>query len=398
MSKPHYKIVLVSDLSPDDIEVKDGKPVIKNFDAAHFDAMDQFNHPRQRRARILHAFESKYAGSVTFEAPPLHEPKGDDILGAYESVHTQGLLTFFNTAWEQWCQLGEHGRDPIASLKSNEHPSSSRDETVPPLIPINMPLPREARERPSQSVMGQIGYYCTDIFTPVFSTLLDELKADAAIIRHALDLCHLNNVVYAMPNHPGHHAASDSFGGYCYLNQVAYAATVLRNEQHHAKVAILDVDYHCGNGTASIFQNDPNVLVISIHCHPDYDYPFHSGFEDENETALALCHIPLLPGATWQENYKPALEKAMQKIEDFGATALIVSLGLDTLKDDPVTLRRAGFCLEGTDYWEMGKLIGRKMKPNAPCLFVQEGGYFLEKLGEAAADVVAGCASERCTS
>ena len=166
-------------------------------------------------------------------------------------------------------------------------------------------------------------------------------------------------------------------------------------QKTHEKVAVLDVDYHVGNGTASIFYDNPNVLVISIHCHPDYDYPFHSGFEEENDTAQATFHLPLLPGATWDSTYKDAVEKAMNKIAEFGANALVVSLGLDTLDDDPVTLRRAGFHLKGKDYWEMGKLIGSQFKQHAPCLFIQEGGYNMEKLGEAAAEVVAGCASER---
>jgi acetoin utilization deacetylase AcuC-like enzyme len=88
------------------------------------------------------------------------------------------------------------------------------------------------------------------------------------------------SVAYAITTHPGHHAAQDSFWGYCYLNHAAYAAKLLLQSQDTSiqKVAILEVDYHCRNGTASIFYEDPSVLVVSLYCDPDVEYPFHSGF------------------------------------------------------------------------------------------------------------------------
>ena len=215
---------------------------------------------------------------------------------------------------------------------------------------------------------------------------------------HALELLlkkeeETPKVVYALPTHPGHHAAQDSYGGYCYLNHAAHAATQL--QKHFKKVAVLDIDYHCGNGTASIFHGNSNILVVSIHCHPDYDYPFHSGFEEENTTD-DLLHLPLLPGATWKDQYQPALQRAVDHIFDkFQAEALVVSLGLDTLAGDPVTLRRAGFQIFPDDYRPIGELIGSKLPASAPCLVVQEGGYKMDDLGKAAADVIVGIAAGR---
>ena len=101
-------------------------------------------------------------------------------------------------------------------------------------------------------------------------------------------------------------------------------------------------------------------MVVSIHCHPDHDYPFHSGFEDETGAGDAkgtTLMLPLLPQATWNE-YQVALTKAMETIQEFGAEALVVSMGLDTHDQDPCAIRRAGFKLSGKDYLEMGKLIG----------------------------------------
>ena len=149
---------------------------------------------------------------------------------------------------------------------------------------------------------------------------------------------------------------------------------------------------HCGNGTASIFYEDPSVLVVSIHCHPDHDYPFHSGFEDETGAGKgkgATLHLPLLPGTTWKE-YNPALETAMKKVQSFGAEALVVSMGLDTHDGDPCAIRRAGFAMSGKDYVEMGQWIG-SYAPKIPILVIQEGGYRMDKVPGAASDVLQSC-------
>lgn len=407
---PAKNIVVVTCVLPDEIcfDKASKEPVISDKEG-RLDAFDDFNHPRVRRVHILRSFQEKYADRITFVKPS--NPSGSDpldLVNSYKGTQSEGLLTFFFDAWKKWSDLGEAGRDPMASLKiqgevADDHLAAETfaSANIPALVPGNIPLPRDAHQRPSKNVMGQIGYYCTDLCTPVFEELVCELQWDAATIDHAVELMLVDfpnnstNTVYALPTHPGHHAATDSFGGYCYLNQAAHCAQKFLDSKKMTKVAVLDVDYHCGNGTASIFYDNANVLVVSIHCHPDHDYPFHSGFADENESAEALCHLPLLPGATWDGEYRAALEQGMKAIQDFGAEALVVSLGLDTLGGDPVTLRRAGFQLKLEDYWSMGKLIGSQLKSDAPCIFVQEGGYKMDELGEAAADVVAGFASER---
>jgi acetoin utilization deacetylase AcuC-like enzyme len=152
------------------------------------------------------------------------------------------------------------------------------------------------------------------------------------------------------------------------------------------------VDYHCGNGTASIFDDDPNVLVVSLHCHPDYDYPFHSGYGDETGTGPAkgtTLHLPMMPGMEWP-NYKVILERGLAKIRNFGPSVCLISLGLDTHENDPCAVRRAGFKLKTDDYLPMGRTIARNL-PGIPLVVVQEGGYRMDKVGEAAANAVLGC-------
>ena len=404
--------MVVTSVLPDEIKYSNDVPVIPDKET-RLDALDDFNHPRIRRVHILRAFQQKYSDSMTF-VKPSDPTTTDDAIGTspcdrivsyYKSTQSEDLLIFLTEAWKKWVELGDSGRDPMTSLSKNEEKTNvSKNSNIPALVPGNVPLPRDPHQIPSRNVMGQIGYYCTDTCTPIFGELVTELLWDAATIHHAMDLLLLPKgdeqrpkAVYALPTHPGHHAAKDSFGGYCYLNQAAHAAKLFLDScPSISKVAVLDVDYHCGNGTASIFYDNPNVLVVSIHCHPDHDYPFHSGFAEENDKAPALCHIPLLPGATWDDDYKAALTQGVNTIRDFGAQALVVSLGLDTLEGDPVTLRRAGFRLQKSpDYWEMGSLIGSTLDKDIPCLFIQEGGYKMNELGEAAADVVAGFVSKR---
>jgi acetoin utilization deacetylase AcuC-like enzyme len=467
----------------------DGEPVMDDEEVRN-DGWDDFNHPRYRRLIILRELaERSGGGAMSFERvggddsnTNSNVPKqllrdatnGDDEtnrnpLDAYLKVHSRGLVDFLSTAWHEWDSLGEKGQDPNSSLNhrrpnaappppsgpgevadhgtsSAPPPSSSTAgasvDAPPPapaasaLVPGNAPLPREAFQRPSRNVMGRMGYFCTDTCTPVFGGLLEELLADLEIIERAVGIAAVTGallappppspVVYTLCTHPGHHAAHDSFGGYCYFNNAALAARLLQHRLASVddpsasalpKVAILDVDYHCGNGTTSIFYDDPSVLVVSIHCHPDYDYPFHTGYDDEVGTGDGLgttMNIPLLPGTAWQGNYETALQRAMEAICEFGPSALVVSLGLDTHKGDPCAIRRAGFELEGDDYDAMGQAIGRAVKtmegegrgaigetegsaPSSPLthntipvIVVQEGGYKMDKVPSVTANFLLG--------
>lgn len=358
------------------------EPVLRSLDEEN-DNLDSYNHPRYRRALILKELAARKGHQVMIDFKTPAEATSN--LDIYRKVHTGRLIDFFTSAWKLWDGIGSEGQDSMCNGGGGEVASS------PALIPGNTPLPRERFQRPSKNVMGQIGFFCTDTCTPVFGAMLEEILWDGAVIEQAVESLQQNPAVvsYALGTHPGHHSAEDSFGGYCYVNHAALAAKLLQERNGYSKVAILDVDYHCGNGTASIFYRDPSVLVVSIHCHPDWDYPFHSGFSEEIGDAEGLgttLHLPLMPGTTW-EAYAKALQDAMTKIQEFGSQALVVSLGLDTYLGDPCAVRRAGFKLAGDDYTRMGKAIG---SVNLPTIVVQEGGYKMDSVPQAATDFLIG--------
>lgn len=171
----------------------------------------------------------------------------------------------------------------------------------------------------------------------------------------------------------------------------------LVSQSKHSWFTVLDLlvilsytiiaDYHCGNGTISIFHNDSTVLVASLHCDPNFDYPFHSGFADESSCATTL-NFPLAPGTTWEGGYRQALQTALDTISAFKAEAVAISMGLDTHEGDPCAIRRAGFRLKGKDYWEMGLSIAKALSEQLPVVFIQEGGYRMDAVGEAASNVL----------
>jgi acetoin utilization deacetylase AcuC-like enzyme len=254
-------ILVVSRHLPEDISKKDdgsNEPVLDTADQRN-DSLDEFNRPRYRRALILHELQSRQTGdsnNIQFVKPA--GPASD--FDAYRNVQSSGLIEFFTTAWDRWDALGPEGQDPMTSMHvtgggGGGGEDDSYSSSTPPLVPGNVPLPREAYQRPSKNVMGQVGYYCTDTCTAIFQSLKEELLWDAAVMTQAVDAIgggggggddddkQNYKTVYALATHPGHHAAEDSFGGYCYLNHAAFCARQLQSQFAYSKVAVLDVDY-----------------------------------------------------------------------------------------------------------------------------------------------------------
>jgi acetoin utilization deacetylase AcuC-like enzyme len=187
---------------------------------------------------------------------------------------------------------------------------------------------------------------------------------------------------YALARPPGHHAATDSYAGYCFLNNAAIAAAAWADRG--ARVAILDVDYHHGNGTQQIFYDRADVCFVSIHADPAFEYPLFSGFASEHGAGPgegATHNFPLPLGTAW-DAYEPALAEATKAITNFGADGLVVSLGVDTAAEDDDT-----FQLVGDDFTRMGLAIGRL---DLPSVIVQEGGYNLDVIGRNVVNVLQG--------
>ena len=416
------------------------------------DELDDYNHPRQRRDLILDALQQEqvrfrndeeFNVEILFDVPSLATAttmtSGKNMAtmfhDVYSKVHSTPLLNFFVSAWKKWLDLGSEGRDPIGCSAvpttttitnvTTDTGTSSEDQNIPSLIPACTPLLRchnnnsATKQRESKHVIGQISYYCTDSCTPIFHDLIQEMFNDTVLVQTCLNRIMDNAslyiddddntstakvtpiVYYIIPNHPGHHAAYDCFGGYCYVNHIAALAQHITGNNNitslplsnNERVVILDVDYHCGNGTAAILQHETtrsdNIMLISIHCDPDYDYPFHMGFRDDSTTNV--IHLPLSPGTGWETGYRSTLLQAIENINAFVPTTLLVSLGLDTYDNDPCTIRRAGFTLQLSDYTEMGTLLATAIvspKPLRQTIFVQEGGYRMDVIGDAAKNVV----------
>ncbi|KAG8685114.1 hypothetical protein FRC09_014950 [Ceratobasidium sp. 395] len=196
--------------------------------------------------------------------------------------------------------------------------------------------------------------------------------------------------VFALTRPPGHHAASAVCGGYCFFNNAAIAATFLQSksaskgENEKCKVAILDIDYHHGNGTQEVFYKDPSVLYVSLHA--EGDYPYFTGTTKEHGDGPGVgfnFNFPLPQHVTGDEEYIATLKQAITGISEFSPKWLIVSLGVDTYKDDPI----CNFRLTSECYIDIGREIGGL---GLPTLFAMEGGYHLDTLGINVGSVLSG--------
>jgi len=172
---------------------------------------------------------------------------------------------------------------------------------------------------------------------------------------------------------PGHHAGKDYAGGYCFINNASVAANWLSSK---GKVALLDIDYHGGNGTQDIFYERNDVLTISIHGDPDYEYPHYTGFADETGTGAGLGfhkNFPL-PKDTGDEGYLTALNEALEMILKFAPNYLVLSTGMDTFDGDPL----GKFHVTRNGFAKIGKRLAGLTLPTT---IIMEGGYANEALG-----------------
>ena len=242
------------------------------------------------------------------------------------------------------------------------------------LTPTTFPL-RGRGQRPP-TLRAQAGYYGFDTTPLTPGSWGAALAAASAASAGATCLLNGATAAYALCRPPGHHAGRDYFGGYCYLNNAALAAATLAA---HGRVAILDIDYHQGNGTQDIFYDSDRALFVSIHADPAYQYPLYWGYVDETGTGAGqglTCNFPL-PAATDDSGYLSTLDQALTTIAAYDPAFLVLSAGLDLYTQDPL-----GDWLVSLD--GIGGIGERIRHIRKPTLIVQEGGYCLEKLGAAA--------------
>lgn len=255
-------------------------------------------------------------------------------------------------------------RNTAESLRDGE-------EFFPDLFPGEGALLPRRVDAPLQG-----GLWCTDAVTPITRRTYEVAKAsaDTALTGAEMIRAGAEKTVYALCRPSGHHAGPRVFGGYCYFNNVATAAEYLLNS---APVAILDLDYHHGNGTQEFFQEKKAVFTASIHGDPTVEYPYFWGYAGETGIGQGVGsnRNEPLPKGTGREGYLAALDRIVAAIADFNPGFLILAAGFDTHALDPI----GGFTLQVPDYREIARRIAALDRPTLIC---QEGGYNLEVLGD----------------
>ena len=243
-----------------------------------------------------------------------------------------------------------------------------------PLYPYVFPI--RNRLRPPKDLPTRAGYFCVDTFTPISrQAYLAARHAVDCTLSAASELISGRRLAYALVRPPGHHAESGFFGGFCYFNNAAIAAQYL---SPYGRVAMVDLDYHHGNGQQQIFYQRQDVLTISLHGHPSFAYPYFSGFADELGEGAGKGfngNYPL-PEQLAAEEYQATLAKALHRVKRFQAKYLVICLGLDGSKGDPT----GTWQFISKDYYQMGSQLGELALPS---LVVQEGGYKQNILGNA---------------
>ena len=297
------------------------------------------------RARVLK--ESLLQHGHELKSPESHG------MGPIAAVHPPDYLHFLKNIFKRWQRIEGASEEVIPNVHPNRRSGGYPDSAV-----------------------GQAGWHMADTACPIgpqtWTSVLASANNAVDAARYILDG---TDSVYALCRPPGHHAFSDMAGGFCYLNNTAIAAQHLR--EGFRRIAILDVDLHHGNGTQGIFYQRTDVLTVSLHADPIRFYPFFWGHRHERGEGPGLgfnLNFPL-PRGTADEEYLKILTKALSQIASFYPEAMVVALGLDAFKEDPL----AGFAITTEGFKKIGAAIaGMKL----PTVLVQEGGYLCKELGE----------------
>ena len=278
-------------------------------------------------------------------------------------VHADRYVNFLEVAWSEWAKTG---RDCDA-------------------LPMTWPVRQMDMTREPESIDGRLGFFSFDAGAPITPGTWQAVRSSANVALTGAEIVKAGaRAAFSLCRPPGHHAAADYMGGYCFINNAAVAAQWFR-DSGAARVAILDVDYHHGNGTQAIFEARADVLVANIHGDPRVEYPFYLGHTGEIGTGVGEgfnLNYPLPHGTEFRAWFS-ALEDACQKISSYDTDVVVVSLGVDTFKDDPISQ----FKLESPDYLRIGQRIAKLGKPT---LFVMEGGYAVDPIGLNAVNVLEG--------
>ena len=279
------------------------------------------------------------------------------------TVHDLHYLEFLSVAWSEWVAEGETGSNakPFAFVGSG------------------------MRRADSRNIHGKLGRYSSGTDAPIVAGSWQAIRRSAEIGLTGADLIlEGERFAFSACRPPGHHATAALCGGYCYLNNTALAAQSFIDAGKE-RVAVLDVDYHHGNGTQSIFYDRDDVLTISLHADPAIEYPYFLGFRDESGSGKGEGfnrNYPLPFGTDWKA-YSAAMDDAIRQVQKFAPSVIVVALGLDTFAGDPTTY----FQIQAEDFTAMGDRIGAL---SLPTLIVLEGGYAVDAIGTNAVNFLDG--------
>ena len=297
----------------------------------------------------------------------LHAPSAPDT-ALIKRVHTPRYVDFLASAWNEWIALD---------------PANADLDVLPSIWPVR----GFRHDIEPTNFAARVGLFSFDSGCPLTAGTWEAATAGAACAIDAARAVSQGQglrAAMALTRPPGHHAGADFFGGYCFLNNAALAAQALR-EAGAQRVAVLDVDYHHGNGTQSIFYDRGDVLTVSVHGDPTTEYPFYLGYADERgEGDGQGCNLNLpLPAGSDFAAWTAALQQGLDTVRAFKADALVVALGVDTYEGDPISK----FKLKSADYLQVGRMLAGL---GLPAVFTMEGGYAVADVGINVANVLEG--------
>lgn len=276
-------------------------------------------------------------------------------------VHSAAYVNYLQNAYHDWVSEGLSGEGIMPEFFAIGH---LRGKTPP------------------ANAIAKAGYFMTDHCSMIVEGTWEAVESSAFVaLTGAKLIMDGEKYAFSLCRPPGHHAGYDFAGGYCFLNNAALAAKYLQDNgelqiNSEKKVGIFDIDFHHGNGTQDIVRHLKNILFISIHGHPYFDYPYFTGYVTEN--SANIINYPLLPG-TNDDEYFEVFKGAVKMFKEFGITHLVVSLGVDTFVQDHL----GSFNLTAAIYERLSDYITRTL--DIPVLIVMEGGYNNDSL---AANVV----------